>query len=191
MINIIKDFVEGKLDAPSFFNTLYTSDEMESAFMAETNMPSWTNATTLYYYLISGDMSDTFIRNAKNLLGQYLIKNGVSFFQDKQDEINQDMVLKALPDWLDLETEYFEEILKNHDLTKSEKMDAIKRKITSEFKYLFYPPRWLQAPEWPFYNNTPLIFVGELEESEEPGRARVYVFFCKDSGTYTCINQTD
>lgn len=191
MIKAIKDFVEGKLDAPSFFDILYSSEEMEAVFMAETSVPSWTNAISLYYYLISGDMSNAFIWNAKYLLGQYLMKNGVSFLQDKQEEIYQDIVLKALPEWLDLEPEYFEDILKKAELSKSEKIVAIKSKIKSEFTYLHHPPRWLQAPAWPLYNNIPLVFIGELEESPEPGRARVYVFFCKENCTYLCINQSD
>lgn len=186
----MKDFVEGKLDAPSFFDLLYTSDEMEAALLAETNIPQWTNAATLYEYLISGDRSNAFIWSAKELLGQYLVKNGISFIQDRQEEIEQEIVLEALPDWLDLEPDYFESILKNEALNKSEKIAAIRSKIKSEFQYLHHPPRWLQAPNWPFYHGIPLTFIGDLEESQEPEHTRVYVFFCKESGAYTCINQS-
>lgn len=191
MMKIIKDFVEGKLDASSFFDALYSSGEMESVLMAETRLPQWAGAATLYYYLISGDMSNTFLRNAKELLGQYLTKNGVPFVQDGQEQLYQDLVLKALPNWLNLEPDYFEEILKNDALTKSEKTAAVKSRVKSEFQYVHHPPRWLQAPNWPFYHQTPLKFIGELEECREPGRARVYVFFCKENGAYTCINQSD
>lgn len=191
---IIVQFVEGKMTPEEFYKYLYSCDSLVSILMGEVQLPQWAGniAINLYYFLIEGDPNDDgYMRDAKELLGTYLKKNGFEFVQDTTSLKNYEIVSKAMPKWLDVSTDYFKEILADSLATPAHKVSAIKEKIKKDFEYLKRPPRWLQDPDWPIEDGIPLIFIGDLELDRVPGRARIYVFLSKQNNKYTIINQAD
>lgn len=48
MLKIIKDFVEGNLDAPVFFDVLYSSDEMEPTLLSTSVTNAIFDAVSIY-----------------------------------------------------------------------------------------------------------------------------------------------
>lgn len=82
------------------------------------------------------------------------------------------------PSYVDIEDEEFlnkiiEETPK--EISKTNQKKWLKDRIRSIFRYDNKPPRWIQDPEWPIVNGTPLVFKGQTKEKKDD--ERVYYYF--------------
>lgn len=82
------------------------------------------------------------------------------------------------PSYVDIEDEEFlnkiiEETPK--EISKTNQKKWLKDRIRSIFRYDSKPPRWIQDPEWPIVNGTPLVFKGQTKEEKDD--ERVYYYF--------------
>ncbi len=82
------------------------------------------------------------------------------------------------PSYVDIEDEEFlnkiiEETPK--EISKTNQKKWLKDRIRSIFRYDSKPPRWIQDPEWPIVNGTPLVFKGQTKEKKDD--ERVYYYF--------------
>ena len=82
------------------------------------------------------------------------------------------------PSYVDIEDEEFlnkiiEETPK--EIFKTNQKKWLKDRIRSIFRYDSKPPRWIQDPEWPIVNGTPLVFKGQTKEKKDD--ERVYYYF--------------
>ncbi|KFF19242.1 hypothetical protein [Chryseobacterium sp. JM1] len=167
-IQILKDFVEGKLSDKDFEQQLYTNQDLEKQLSnpAIDWQGTYLQNTTAYFYLIEQDYKNAEGRlNAHGAVQLFLSKIGVEIIASPQKSDEYEFILSTSPKYIDTDAGFIEQYIlpKDKTLSKSEQKQYIKQRYTELFKFQTKPPKWIQNPEWPVKNNLPLFFLGQIE----------------------------
>ncbi|HCA05739.1 hypothetical protein [Chryseobacterium sp.] len=167
-IQILKDFVEGKLSDKDFEQQLYTNQDLEKRLSdpAIDWQGTYLQNTTAYFYLIEQNYKNAEGRlNAHGTVQLFLSKIGVEITASAQKSDEYEFILNNSPKYIDADAGFIEQRIlpKDKTLSKSEQKQYIKQRYTELFKYQTKPPKWIQNPEWPIKNNLPLFFLGQIE----------------------------
>ena len=73
-------------------------------------------------------------------------------------------------------------------LKKTEKKKWIKNRVKQDFKYDKTPPRWVQDPEWPIVDGSPLVFKKQSKMTLEDERV-FYTFYHPETKEETVVIQ--
>ncbi|MBO0857066.1 MAG: hypothetical protein J2P21_01145 [Chloracidobacterium sp.] len=86
--------------------------------------------------------------------------------------------------------EYFKKLLSSYtgDNDQSAIIDWLDRQIAERFIAIGDRPRWIQDPGWPFANNEPLIFVGQIDVSAKDNKV-VSSLYHNDTSLYVFIGR--
>lgn len=197
-IEIILQFIAGKISTTTFADTLYTDAKLET--LLRDPSVSWhgtyitVHAIDLYDYLIMLDYSRLEDKvNAIGALELFLQKKGISYTKkDEHSELLQ-LILETQPKYLDLDSRFFEKYILPADsnLSKSERKRHIQENCRHHFRYQTKPPKWLQNPAWIVKNDKPLLFLGQLELSSEffHDQGVLYIFLDTESGKIETVKQ--
>lgn len=192
-IDKIKDFVEGQIDALDFEIAVNSDIDIEKILTPYESLPPYVAESNLYLYTIARDFKN--IRDMyalQNILSTFLSKNNkphkISDFYSKLTKLQ----LKVQPSWLLIPSSYFSNMIKDADEKDENKLQGwLKNEINKRFRFLKKAPKWLQSPpQWPISENTPLIFIGQLDIggiSHDDGQ--IYIFFDERSKVFTNITQ--
>lgn len=84
--------------------------------------------------------------------------------------------------------EYFDRLLNEYGRLPANQgfTKWLKNRLIKDFIALDYYPRWIQNPEWPIYEGTPMIFIGQLDIKNNE-RTRHY--FHDDTSIYVFIDK--
>ena len=167
-IQILKDFVDGKLSDKDFEQQLYTNIDLEKQFSdpAINWQGTYLQNTNAYFYLIEQDYKNAEGRlNAHETVKLFLSKIGVEVTDSKQKSDEYEFILSTSPKYIDADAGFIEQHIlpKDKTLSKSDQKKYIKQRYADLFKYQTKPPKWLQNSEWPIKNNQPLFFLGQIE----------------------------
>ncbi|MDR2639587.1 MAG: hypothetical protein LBC09_07115 [Helicobacteraceae bacterium] len=170
-IKLLKDFVEGAIDAASFEKSLYENSDLE-ALLSGGDI-SWRGTylekTTPYLYLLEQNYGTiTGVINALGAVALFLKKRDIPFEEKGQnyERLEQyELILSAQPQYIDADMAFIEKYIlpEIESGTKSEMKRRIKEKFNDRFKYQDKPPKWIQNPQWLIKNETPLYFLGQIE----------------------------
>jgi hypothetical protein len=178
---LIKDYVEGRISPVQFRDELYKDPSFEDYFKDSKPIPPYTSSGYgIYLYLLERDFkSITDIINTQDMLSQFLFSKGITNKPDTKILHKSDLISKAQPKWLDLAPDYIECLLNEAgNLEGKELTNWLKKAIAERFICISVPPKWLQSPNWPIENNTPLVFVGQLDISKiSHDTSYLYIFF--------------
>jgi len=192
-VDIIKQFVEGRLAPRAFEQCLHTDAALQALLEGERNLPAYVAEPDLYLYLISQDYESlACIYNVQTLLSERLDSQGIAHTVDDSHERRFTLALNAQPKWLSLPPPYFARFMADHDALDPKALKtALNAAITRDFRCLKAPPKWLQAtPEWPLADHVPMVFVGQLDISglgHDTGQA--YLFFDAQQQRFHTVSQ--
>ncbi|NDV97262.1 hypothetical protein D0T84_20490 [Dysgonomonas sp. 521] len=160
-LEILKNFVEGKLDASALEQHLYNNKDLEDLLSSGLDLPAYAKAeaVNLYYYLVNRNFENTEdLFNSQSIIADFLTSRGIEFHK----------------------ADLFENKLAKEIKIQKKGLDCLKKK-----------PKWLQEPDWPFDEGEPLLFVGQLDISPmRHDTSYVYVFYNKKKETYLTIEQS-
>ncbi|MDR0850852.1 MAG: hypothetical protein LBN07_05275, partial [Christensenellaceae bacterium] len=174
-IQILTDFVEGKITVEDFWKEFKASEDIRNILINNEIKKRdgdgwWCSANTLinsiknissYYYSSMLHICVSFYFESNNIPIKFdrFYENRYKFFLDIQ------------PSWLDVSPNEENFLIENiinkipTDLkTKTEKIKWCKEKIKELFKYDKTPPRWVQYAAWPIVNGKPLVFRKQSKE---------------------------
>lgn len=185
-IQILKDFVEGKLSDKDFEQQLYTNTDLEKLLSdpAIDWQGTYLQNTTAYFYLIEQDYKNAEGRlNAHGTVQLFLNKMGVEVTASTQKSDAFEFILSTSPKYIDADAGFIEQHIlpKDKTLPKPDQKKYIKQRYAELFKYQTKPPKWIQNPEWPVKNNQPLFFLGQIEIKKGE-------FFHKEGSMYLFID---
>lgn len=192
MIDAIRNFVEGTVSARDFERAVLTDPALQRRLEDEVQLPAFVDAPDLLAYLITQDFEDLgAVYTVQTVLSGVLDRHGVAHTVDARYENQFHLVLKAQPKWLTLPSGYVAAFMQEHgSLGAKERLARLKERIAGDFRCLKSPPKWLQAPEWPFVDGAPLVFVGQLDITAlRHDTAQVYVFFDERHNAFHTIGQ--
>ena len=194
-IQIITEFVEGKMPIFDFKNQFDTNPLIKKNLDIDPNRP---NNIEFGYNLVSFLEQEDIntISGAYGihiLLHQFLLRNGYSCVPIQTYSNKHLFLLKIQPSWLDISDEEFLKIniidkIPLELKTETKKIKWCKEKIKELFKYEKTPPRWIQDPEWPIINGKPLIFRKQSKETKDDERVQFY-FYDPDTKKEVIIEQ--
>jgi hypothetical protein len=180
-LSLIKGFVEDHVSIAQFCEALHNDPSFEVFFENSTPIPPYTSAGYgIYLYLLERNFkSINEIIDMKDLLSKFLNYKGIEHNPDTSILNKYGSILKAQPKWLDLPPDYIGFLLKEAgNIDGKELVNWLKNIITERFIYISGPPRWLQSPNWPIENNTPLIYIGQLDISKvSHDTCNLYMFY--------------
>ena len=81
--------------------------------------------------------------------------------------------------------EFFIQLLQQYNGPDEELVSWLEEQIQHHFVILVEQPRWIQSPAWPFANNRPMLFVGQIDVSRGQGVASQ--IFHDDTSFYVFI----
>src|SRR5262245_49657852 len=88
---------------------------------------------------------------------------------------------------------FFSDLLENYQGTRNGLLQYVQNNIRLWFRYIDDEPRWIQSPEWRFYNGKPMVFVGQIDISREKGQfhddASFYIFWDSETGVVDTVIQ--
>jgi hypothetical protein len=191
-VDIIKQFVEGRISPRAFEQCLHTDAALQVLLEGERNLPAYVAECDLYLYLISQDYESlACIYNVQTLLSERLDVQGIAHAVDDSHERRFTLALNAQPKWLSLPPAYISRFMADHDALDPKALKtALKAAITRDFRYLKAPPKWLQEPEWPLADDVPMVFVGQLDIrglGHDTGQA--YLFFDAQQQRFHTVSQ--
>ena len=167
-IGFLKNFVEGKIDIKSFEKELYENNSLKT--LLEDRSLNWAETylknTNPYLYLLELNYNDAGDRlNAHGTVELFLKNIGIEFNVNKQFSDEYDLILNAMPKYLDIDMEFIQKYIfpKDKNISKKEIKEYMKLKFREYFKYHNKPPQWIQNPEWIIKNDIPLFFLGQKE----------------------------
>jgi hypothetical protein len=191
IIDLLRGYVASTVSAEVFASELFASnDAFQQVLDIDPHLPPGNYVgSSVFLYLMSRDLSDPFDQeDARSAISDFLGRNGLGEIVSHQTEIQ--CALDAQPRWLDvIPSEFFTNVIWAHrgDRQGQALKEWIAEQLLKHFKFEANPPKWLQSPEWPIVDHSPLTFIGQLEvkSSEE----YIYVFRNDRTNAYTCISQ--
>ena len=193
-IQIMKDFVEGKMSIEDFKYQYDNNPSIKKNFNEYPGRPLKVGIG--YDYILRMDELD--IRktgDALNLFGffmEFLEINGYSCTPTEEYSKKYTFLLKIQPSWLDmLDEDYLQQQVISKvpiELTENQKMKWCKERIKDLFRYDDRPPRWIQEAEWPIVDGKPLVFKKQSKEVKDDERVHFY-FYDPYTGQETIITQ--
>ena len=193
-LDIIVQFVEGKVELEEFRKHLEQNEELVTVLKSGTGYSTLGN---LYECMTrKGDNDiDTLIGliNVLGFLEFFLNDKGVSFdpiFKKKLVSL-RDLIHDVQPSWLDLPDWYMNKILKQfEDKSKTELKASLKAQILEDFKFT-KKPRWIQSPNWLFVNERPLFFIGQIDISNvRHDSSQLYIFLDEETNQFHFTEQS-
>lgn len=192
LIEDINSFVEGKISAKGLCEKVTSNPEAEDNFEGFYSKP-YTNDGSLYLYIISQNYDNPATSvNLQDVLTKFLDWKGVSYAQDNSTLQEYELILKAMPSWLNPPESYVKKMQAKISGNNAKKSRGIvKDAIAQDFIFLGKPPKWLQSPTWLFEGERPLIFVGQLSlNGLKHDTSQLYVFIDPEDDTTRSIVQT-
>ncbi|BAP32655.1 uncharacterized protein CHSO_3618 [Chryseobacterium sp. StRB126] len=196
-IQFLKDFVQGKISCKEFEQQLYTNPELEK--LLSDSSVSWQKTylqdTTPFLYLAEQNYTNPNGRlNAQQTVQLFLDKIGIKTTATSQYSNDYNWILSTSPKYIDADLGFIEKHILPEDknLSKAEQKQHIKQRYAELFRYQTKPPKWIQNPEWPIQNNSPLFFLGQIEIKkcdlfQDDGF--IYLFIELKTGTIETIKQ--
>ncbi len=148
-----------------------------------------------YNFLIELNYADPAdLLNAQGAMELFLERKGVSFERTSVYSDFHELILKAQPEWLDVDTMYLEmHILPDAGDRKGRKLKKwLKARLKELFRYHKRPPEWIQNPEWPINENGPMYFLGEIHIDDRElfhDEAAAYLFLDRKTGVTETVIQ--
>jgi hypothetical protein len=163
---VVVGFVEGRIAAEEFRRFLYDEPAIEALLSDDPDLPptSYVRSST-YHYLLGLEYGDPGgALDAQGALSEWLERHGIAHARDTSVELLHDLLLRAQPSWLSVDTMYLKEAFLARAGTRSgdELREWLHRELLRAFRYVGKPPEWIQSPEWPINANGPLVFLGQL-----------------------------
>lgn len=161
-IQVMKDFVEGKMSMESFWNAFNESDEILKVLLNDPNRKDLNS-----YFRADLLREHVDIHTAKGASGfyhrvyMYFFRNHIEVKATDQYQKAYRELLEIQPDWLELDEEYLRQLLSEAptEFTKTKKKSWCKKEILRRFRYLKKPPQWIQFPQWMMTeDHQPMIF---------------------------------
>lgn len=149
-LEILLEFVSGKIDASSFQAKLYASSSIEKFLSDDPGLPAYSYiGGDNYLFLISQDYNDSGgVLNAQGAIEQFLERKNIPF--NKTDEHSElfDIILKAQPESLDVDSKF---ISKKYGadidgLDKETAIDKLRDNLLNDFKFIKWAKKWIQSP---------------------------------------------
>lgn len=196
-IQFLKDFVEGKISGQDFERQLYTHSELEKLLSdsAINWKGSYLQDTTPFLYLAEQNYKDPAGQlNAQGTIRLFLERKGIKVTETSKYSHDYHLLLRTSPKYIDADLNFIEKHILPEDknLSKAGQEQYIKQRYTELFRYQTKPPKWIQNPEWPIQNNSPLFFLGQIEIKRcdlfhDDGN--VYLFIDPKTGVIETIKQ--
>ena len=166
-VNIIRSFVEGRLE-PADLEKLLGNDKELQAALATVEIYNRTSGEGLLCHIISMNFNDLrSIYVIQRSLADYLASIGVSFaFSSRYDDLLE-LLADAQPKWLSLPGDYLFSMIRefNSSGNSGNLKKWIKDEIKRRFVYANKPPKWLQGAQWPIVDGVPLKFIEQVENT--------------------------
>lgn len=124
----------------------------------------------------------------------YLQVNKIECSPKNDDEIKYNKLSTICPSWLQFDEELLSDVIQNapKNLNKSNRIKWCKAKIRDMFKVDKYYPKWLQNPEWPIVDGTPLVFRKQSHSVNDVYTDRIkYYFYHPETNEETIVEQYD
>lgn len=194
---IIKEFVEGNVTLDQFWET-YINDTSIRKYISK-------NGDILAPYYSFFDVDAEALRRIRlNNIGirvsiyhmckLYLQVNKIECFPKNDDETKYNKLSSICPSWLQFDEELLSGVIKNapKNLNKSNRIKWCKAEISNMFKVDKYYPEWLQNPEWPIVDGTPLVFRKQSHSVNDIYTDRIkYYFYHPETDEETIVEQFD
>lgn len=196
-LQIIVDFVEGRMNGKEFEQQVYNNPAIE-ALLADESL-TWGNTyvkTNPYYFIIALNYDDPGdLLNAQGAMELFLQRKNVPFKQTSTYSDDYGLLLDAQPRWLHVDSRYIKErILPDAgDRVGEDLKQWLSARLRELFRYYKKPPAWIQSPAWPIgASGQPLFFLGQIKLRDCElfhDEAAVYVFLDTTSGQTETVIQ--
>jgi len=174
-------FVEGRTSLPDFVRRTQENRALEAVLEENATIRPYTDAGNLMIYLLQQDWSSLAAQvSIQDALSRFLHAKGRPHVVDTSRLQFYEAVLANTPAWLQLPEFFVDRIAEiATGLPDRKTLGAmIKNEIAASFRYLKKPPKWLQSPSWPCFENRPLLFVGQMDLGDlMHDKAQAYLFF--------------
>jgi hypothetical protein len=182
-------FVEGRIEPADFEKRLYNDPAIESALNDDPTLkPGTYIGASTYLFVVEQDFeSPGGVLNVHGALSQFLERKQIPFRSTKAYAELYDIILKAQPRWLDVQSDWLKKnVLSAAEGRKGKELrDWLRARLLEMFKYREKPPKWIQSPNWPIGENGPLVFLGQMKIPDYfHDEAAAYVFH--DPATGRC-----
>jgi hypothetical protein len=179
-INLMKDFVEGRISTEEFWNILKKDKIMRKILTSNKKL----NSFRVYFNennIKKIDISKLSVRIAIYWkVKQYLKINNYKVIPFNDEEEKFLFLSDIQPKWLYIRDEdYINNIINSAppSLSKEKNKQWCKSRIKELFKYDKKPPEWVQEPEWPIFNGQPLVFKNQKADGSK------FSYYFYDSNT--------
>lgn len=186
-------YVEGKLRPREFEQLLYHDAALQQLLQSDRAPSTDSTADDSYTALLQQDFADPGALVAvQELLTGVLQRRGVKCRPTDAYREHFDLLLRAQPEWLDLDLSWLEEtVLSEAGGKKGAELEAwLRTRLLELFRCVGEPPEWIQNAEWPINENGPLVFLGQLSVYDYfHDEAAVYVFHDPVTGACETVIQ--
>nr|WP_314499259.1 hypothetical protein [uncultured Chryseobacterium sp.] len=196
-IQILKNFVEGKISAGDFEQQIYTNHALEK--LLSDAVINWHGTylqnTNVFLYVCEQNFSTAAgVLNIHGAIQLFLSKTGEQALPSDKYADDYEIITGISPEYIDADPEFIKKhiVPADHTLSKADRKKYIRRRYSELFKYQSKPPHWIQNPEWPVKNEKPLFFLGQIEiKSPElfHDNGAVYLFIDTDTKDIETIKQ--
>lgn len=195
-IQLLTEFVEGKMSSKEFEQQLYTNHSLELFLSkAEINWNgTYLEGTNAFLYLVEQNYSSTEgVLNAQGTAVLFLRKLEI----ETVPTINyteHHKVSTLSPQYIDADSVFIEKHIMPTDktLSKPALKQYIKARYTELFAYQSKPPKWIQNPQWPIKNDKPLFFLTQVDIKDcrfFHDNGCIYLFLDPETGAIETIQQ--
>lgn len=174
-------FVEGHTSLRDFVRTSRENEALGTVLEEDVTIRPYTDAGNLMLYILQQDWSSLAAQvSVQDAMSQFLHVKGRDHTLDRSPLQIYEAILAYTPAWLCLPEFFVDRIVKHAKDALDRKSLAVmvKNEITTSFRCLKKPPRWLQSPNWICVDERPLLFVGQVGLGHlMHDNAQVYLFF--------------
>ncbi|MET4141424.1 hypothetical protein [Pedobacter sp. UYP1] len=196
-IQILKDFVEGRLAHKAFEQQIYTNSALEKLLSdpAISWHGTYLEGTNAFLYLAELNYENSVGRiESQGTVELFLMKIGVEVVASKKYTEDNELLNTASPKYIDADPDFIEKYIlpTEKTISKADKKQFMKQRYAELFKYQTKPPQWIQHPNWLIRNDKPLFFLGQFEIKncslfQDDGR--IYLFIDTETGAVETIKQ--
>jgi hypothetical protein len=195
-LKTIQRFVDGTLPPSEFRDALYADESFETLLTQDPDLPATHYVRRYggtYYFLIAQNYDDPGgVLNAHGALCEYMDRNGIAYSKSNKYSEFYNLVLEAAPNWLAPDHKFVaEHIMPDAGGRYGGELRAwLSQRLVELFKCADKPPEWIQSPCWPINENSPLVFLGQMEINNYfHDLANAYVFHDPASGKTETVIQ--
>ena len=179
-------FAEGKITTYEFWNEFLNDKILRNIIYKDRKLPI-KNKPFLYEDINLESLIDR--SEIYRVVKVYFLRRGKKLNFYNSDSELYSCLLNIVPDYIDISCWMIDNLVNKSLFELKSKLwkNDIRNRIKLLYTFEVFPPKWLQAPEWPIVNDKPCKFIKQTGNPNDISTDEIYYYFLDETNNQEIV----